>query len=195
LIRRRASAAATSSTSWPATEKVTMPLGGVQVQERWVEPVDEPVGHEQETGAARAPQELAAGGRQQVAADLGHVDRHLSDRLAGVQRQRVEGHVPGAGGVLDQGDLLAARAQQLGDGVVGVLERLPLGGGGLVAADGRLQAQMVDDRFRHRLGRQRGSRVVQMDDVPAAGGLRACPVDVKQQGSSSSVRDVGLLAC
>ena len=71
-------------------------------EERFVARAQHAVGHVQEPGAARAAEELAARGGQQVAADLLDVDDELADRLAGVdQVEEVE---------------LAAEAADLGDG-------------------------------------------------------------------------------
>ena len=50
-------------------------------------------------------------------------------------RGGIEGHVPGAGGVLDEGDLIGIAAQQLGGRLVEALDRRILALGRLVAAD------------------------------------------------------------
>jgi len=61
------------------------PAGPVHVDEqRLVSGAQDAVGREEKPGAAGPAQELAAGGSQQVAADLGDVDGVLADRLAGV---------------------------------------------------------------------------------------------------------------
>ena len=44
------------------------------------------------------------------------------DPVAGLEGEPVEGHVPGAGGVLDDGDLVGLAADQPGDRVVGVFD-------------------------------------------------------------------------
>ena len=53
----------------------------------------------QEAGATRSAQELPARAGEHVAADLGHVDRQLSDRLRGIEQ------VGNAGGAGDPADL------------------------------------------------------------------------------------------
>ena len=65
---------------------VGLPLGGVQVEQRRLECLDQPAADVEEAGAARAAQELAPGGGEHVAADLVDVDRELPDRLAGVEQ-------------------------------------------------------------------------------------------------------------
>ena len=62
------------------------------------------------------------------------------------KREGVEGHVPGAGGVLDERDLAALAADQPGQRVVGVLDAVLALRRRLVAADLGLAAQVVDDR-------------------------------------------------
>jgi hypothetical protein len=72
-------------------------------EQRLVSGAQDAFGREEEPRAAGAAQELAAGGGQQVAADLDDVDGVLADRLAGVgQVQQVQ---------------LAAVLADLGDGL------------------------------------------------------------------------------
>ena len=81
------------------------PLGGVQVQQRRLELIQDGVAHIEQTSPARAAQELAPGDGEQVAADLVHVNGHLADRLAGVQQvERADLTRNGAdlGGGIDQ---------------------------------------------------------------------------------------------
>ena len=201
------------------------PRGGVEIDERGLEPLDGVTAHVEEAGAAGPAQILAAGGREHVAADLPHIDRELADRLAGVEQieevvargdaadlrrgidepaspghvgdrdqlragtdralergevdlagrvaldhvdldprarldlqerevvrqvlgargddavarpegDRVEGHVPGARGVLHDRDLVRPGPDQGGHGVVGILDAIGCFGRRLVAADG-----------------------------------------------------------
>jgi hypothetical protein len=66
------------------------------------------------------------------------------DPVAGPERKRVEGHVPGAGGVLDDRDLVPARVQQPCERVVALLPVVASLGSRLVAADLGLPAQLHD---------------------------------------------------
>ena len=64
------------------------------------------------------------------------------------------------------------RADQPRDRVVGVLDAVRALGGRLVAADLRLQPQVLDHRVEHRRGRQRGAGVVEVGDATRC---PACP--------------------
>ena len=68
----------------------------MQIEHGGLESVDHLAAHVEEAGAARRPQELAAGGGEQVAADALDVDGELSDRLAGVEQER-HPRLPGEG--------------------------------------------------------------------------------------------------
>ncbi len=93
------------------------------------------------------------------------------DAVSGAEGDRVEGHVPGAGRVLHERDLVGAGADQRGDGVVDVRDPVLRLRGGLVAADRRLALQVADHRVEHRARGQGGARVVEVQD---AGDARAC---------------------
>jgi hypothetical protein len=99
----------------------------------------------------------------------------------------VEGHVPRAGGVLDERHLVAGAAEEGGDRLVGALDALAPLLRRLVRADGRLAPQVVDRGLEHGLRRQRGPGVVQVrhplaprrlgsgaGHVDAPGGARRC---------------------
>ena len=101
------------------------------------------------------------------------------DPVARLEAERVEGHVPGAGGVLDDRDLVARAAEQAGDAVVGRLDPVVLASGSLVAADPRFQLEVLDHRLQHHVRHQRGAGVVQMDDPLAARRLGAGLLDVE----------------
>jgi hypothetical protein len=58
----------------------------VEIDERRLEPLDGVAPPVEEARAARPAQILAARGREQVVADVLHIDRELADRLAGVER-------------------------------------------------------------------------------------------------------------
>ena len=76
------------------------------------------------------------------------------DAVARSEGEGVERHVPRAGRVLDQGDLVALRADQLRERVIGVLPLvLPLRRR-LVATDLRLALQVPDDGVDHLARRQ-----------------------------------------
>ena len=77
-----------------AVRPVGLPLGGVEVEQRRLEALDQAAADVEEAGAARAAEELAAGGGEHVAADLVDIDRHLPDRLAGIEEV---GNAVGAG--------------------------------------------------------------------------------------------------
>jgi hypothetical protein len=88
-----------------AVGAVVEPLGGVDVEERGLEALDQLTPDIEEPGAARPAQELAPGGAEDVAADLADVDRHLADRLAGVEQERHAGRARDAadrGGGVDE---------------------------------------------------------------------------------------------
>src|SRR6266516_864940 len=96
---------------------------------------------------------------QVVAAVLGPAGE---DAVARLERGRVEDRVPGAGGVLEQGDLGRVAVHQLGRGGVDRLDALALGIGGLVAADACFQFQVLDHGVDHWLWHQRGASVVEV---------------------------------
>ena len=82
------------------------------------------------------------------------------DAIARPERHRVERHVPGARGVLDERDLVPARADQRGDGVIDIRDAIGRLGRRLVAADGGLARQVARHRIEDRARRQGGPRVV-----------------------------------
>jgi hypothetical protein len=91
---------------------------------------------------------------------------------------RSPGRKPRARGVLDDRDLVAARADQPRDRVVAVLDALLPLGRGLVAADFRLAPQVLDHRVEHARRRERGAGVVEVRHVGDARRLGPCAVDV-----------------
>jgi len=112
---------------------------------------------------------------QHVAAVLGAPGQ---DPVTRTERHRVERGIPSARGVVEQRHLLTSAADQLGDGAIGGSNRIPRRGGGFVAPDLRLQAQVAGHRIQRRLCHQRGTSVVQMVAVRAPGGLGAQSVNV-----------------
>jgi len=100
------------------------------------------------------------------------------DPVAALEREGVEGHVPGARGARREGDLLRTRAEQLGRGAVEALDRRLVLLVRLVAAHARLELEVSNDSVQHQLRRQRGSGVVEMRHVLAPGRLAAGARDV-----------------
>ena len=98
-------------------------------------------------------------------------------------RQRVERHVPRAGRVLDQCDLVDRGAEQRRDRVVH--RRRPVRDcvGGCVPPDARLELEMLDDGVDDDARRKRRARVVEVHDVAASGRVGPDPVDVDQLAS------------
>jgi hypothetical protein len=130
------------------------------------------VGHDDDLGAG------AAGGLpvgQYIAAVLGAASEDLISRP---QRDGVKGRVPGVGGVVEQCDLLAAAAGQLGQRRMGGGDRLGRLGGGLVPADLRLPAQLGGHRIERRLRQQRRPSIVQMNAPSTARCLPPKGIDV-----------------
>ncbi|MNL43258.1 hypothetical protein D3C87_1657640 [compost metagenome] len=107
------------------------------------------------------------------------------DAIARLERDRVEGHVPGPGRVLEQGDLVAVRPDESGDVVVDLLNGLVLLARRLVAPDPSLELQVSDRGVQDGLGHQGGPGVVEVDHVFAAGGLGAGAADVDGHGRLS----------
>ena len=63
-------------------------FGAVMVRMWGQQPLDDRIADVEEPDASGSAQVLAAGGRQQVAADLVDVDHALSDRLARIEQER-----------------------------------------------------------------------------------------------------------
>jgi hypothetical protein len=89
------------------------------------------------------------------------------------ERNRVESHVPGARGALDERDLVALRADQRGDGVVEIGNATLRFGGRLIAADRGLALEVARHRVEDRARRQGGAGVVEVQDVVHAGRVRS----------------------
>lgn len=89
--------------------------------------------------------------------------RHCrQDAVSWLERHGVKGHIPSAGGVLDDSDFIALAAQQRGRRIIDMFHRLTRLSCRLVATDLRLQAQMVDRGVQHRLWHQRCPGIVEM---------------------------------
>ena len=112
--RRCAPTARTGGRRGGAVGERAGPRGGPQVDERRVEPLHHARPDVEEPGAAGPAQELAAGGGEQVAADLVHVDPQLADRLACVEEEQ---HAGGPAAPADLGDRRdrSVRRRHVGD--------------------------------------------------------------------------------
>src|SRR4029453_11133939 len=105
----------------------------------------------------------------------------------GREGNRIERSVPGARGVLEQGDLLRLAIDDPGAGAVDGVDAVALGVGRLVAADPGLQLQMPDHRLDDRPRHQRCTCVVEVDPVPAAGCVVANCVGIDAHGPTLDV--------
>ena len=89
------------------------------------------------------------------------------DAVAGLERQAVEGHVPGARRILDEGDLLRLCVQKPGELVIEDAQFVAEQPLRLIAADAVLELQGIGDGLEHRQRHQRGSGIVEMQDIGA----------------------------
>ena len=106
--------------------------------------------------------------------------RVTTTRSPGAQWERVDSEVPAPGRRVDHGDLGGVGADELGDGGIGAVDatvglRLPAR---FVAADLGLTAQMAEHGVEHRRRSERGTGVVEVRDLLAAGGKGAGRGDV-----------------
>jgi hypothetical protein len=108
------------------------------------------------------------------------------DPVAGAERHRVEGHVPGTRRALREGDLALLRAEQAGDRGVGAIEQPFHGLGGLVAAHRRLAVELLVHHVEHWLRHERGAGIVQVQHELAARREPPGPSDVDRHPSSSA---------
>jgi hypothetical protein len=122
------------------------------------------VGDDDDLGAG-PPGDLEVG--QHVAAVLGPPGQ---DPVTGSKRNRVEGGLPGVGGVVEQRHLPGLATHQLGEPGVGGVDRPLRGRRRLVAAELGLQPQVAGHRIQRRPGEQRGPGVVQVQAVRAPRG-------------------------
>ncbi len=93
------------------------------------------------------------------------------DDVAGVKIERLERLGESDRGVLDHGDIARLGPDEARDGIVCGAHLRTGFFGGFVAADFRLAPQMRGDHFQHRLGHQRGARIVQVDAPGATRGV------------------------
>lgn len=85
----------------------------------------------------------------------------------------VDRHVPGACGVLDHGHLVGLRADKSGERRMDGCETVCRFGCGLVTTDGCLAFKMLDNRGEHDPGWQRGTCVVEVQDMVDSRSVRA----------------------
>ena len=90
------------------------------------------------------------------------------DAVAGSQAQRVEGHLPGAGGVLQECYFVLRAVEKAGYAGVDGLQFAGNLVGGLVSADLLFKAEMFDDACHHRARLEAGAGVVEEDGLLAA---------------------------
>ncbi len=86
----------------------------MQVEKRRLDPVDEIAAYVEKARSTRSAQELPSGCRQNVAADPLDIDRHLSDRLTGIEQERNAGLAGGDPDLLGRVDQ-AALSRHVGD--------------------------------------------------------------------------------
>jgi len=106
------------------------------------------------------------------------------DAVALLQPKGVEGHIPGPGRAVGERDLGGIRPDQGPDGLVDALELPGNSGSGFVATHLGLEAKVLDDPIHHHLGHQRGTGVIEVQDVVAARCLSSRPGDVDHHGLS-----------
>ncbi len=83
-----------------------------------------------------------------VAGIFGHSSQ---DAVAGLKRNRVEGHIPGASGIFDKSNLVARTANECGNGIIKMFKRCMSLFGSLVASYLCLKLQVCDSGIKDRL--------------------------------------------
>ena len=106
------------------------------------------------------------------------LDTMGEDPVAGLKGHRVEDLVPRACRALRERDLSVRRTHEAGERGRRRGNRLGLLLGRFVAADARLELQVVDHRVEHRRRLERRAGVVEVNDMLAARRLGACPRDI-----------------
>ena len=104
------------------------------------------------------------------------------DAIAGREADRIERHVPGHRGVLDERDLRTVGVQESRDGIIDRVDPIVCCRGGFVAADVGLELQVTQLRLQHRRRHQRRARVVEMQDLARGRRFPARPLDVDGHG-------------
>jgi len=93
------------------------------------------------------------------------------DAVAFREAEGIERHVPGAGCVLDHGDLIGRAVEKPGGGRIDAFNLLTGVRGGLITAGKRLGVEVALDRVQDRRGQEAGTGIVEMEDAVAAGRL------------------------
>jgi hypothetical protein len=113
------------------------------------------------------------------------------DAIALAPGQRVERHVPCAGGVLHHRDLVRVAVEQRRDRAVDGFQSFSGGVGRFVAAHARLELEVPDGRVEDDLRRQCTARVVEVRDVCATGRLAPSTLDVEGHHPRTALAQVG----
>lgn len=100
-----------------------------------------------------------------VAGVFGHGGQ---DAVAGLEGNCVKGHVPGAGRVLDNGNLVAVRADERTHRVVDMLHRVVGKRRRSITAHFGFEQQMPRDRIHYQLWHERRAGVVEMQNFLTA---------------------------
>ena len=103
------------------------------------------------------------------------------DPVSGAEGDRIEGHVPGSRGVLDECNLVGAGPDERGDGVVEVGDAVRRLGRGLVTPDGGLTLEVAGDRLQDRARRQRRARIVEVQNLTDTGRVGSQTSNVQHQ--------------
>jgi len=106
------------------------------------------------------------------------------DPVSGAEGDRVEGHVPGSRGVLDERDLVRAGADERGDGVVEVGDSIRRLGRRLVGTDGGFALQVTGHRLQDRAWRQRRPGVVEVQNLTDPRRVSSQTSNVQRQPST-----------
>ena len=137
------------------------------------------VGHDDDLGAGLLRYLQVGDVVRRILADAGQ------DAVARLEIERVEGEIPGAGGILDIGDLAGLGTDQARDRRIEAVQRPARLVGGLVAADLGFELQVPERRVERAAAGQRGTRRIEMQDMGAARCLGPQPGEVEAQFRSS----------
>ena len=106
------------------------------------------------------------------------------DAIAGREADRIERHVPGHGGVLDERDLRRSAFNKSRDRIVDRFAPIVGCSGGLVAAGLGLEPQVAQLRLKHRRRHQRRARIVEVQDLAPR---PACPARARSMSMGMEV--------
>jgi hypothetical protein len=105
------------------------------------------------------------------------------DHVAALERDRRQRLAVGLGGAGGEGDLLGPGADQVGGGGVEIGDRGRAQRRRFLAADGRLERQVLDLGVEDGAGHQAAAGVVEVDDAVATRGVGAEGGDVEERFS------------